>query len=108
MAVIGLLTVLAWYSHANGAATLPLPAVAAPPVQPSSAPPPEAESVRVEHQLVQASLFVPLARPRFAHAAVTRRADVRRDPHRFVARASRALMGDGRYRPEPFPRPAMR
>ena len=116
VAVIGLLTVLAWYSH--GAVTAPLPVVAAPPVQPAAAPPAEAESVRVEsvrvesvrveHELVEARLFVPLARPRVVLAAASRRAEARRDPPRFAVRASRALVGDGRYVPQPFPRPATR
>jgi hypothetical protein len=69
----------------------------------------EAPSVRLEHELVE---VVPLAAsPPAARAvvhAVDKRAKRSTQPEHFVARARRALMGDGRYRPEPFPRPATR
>ena len=117
MAVIGLLLVLAWNRHAIGAATAPLPAISAPSV-PAAAPtasesparPAPADSVRVEYELVQARTRT-VAAPvpaRVTLASQPRRAGVRSDSRRFVVRASRAIVGDGRYRPEPFPRPAAR
>ena len=68
-------------------------------------------SVLVEHQLVEAR-----ERPREALAPLRRQAvparpsalrfAVRRDPPAGIAaRAGRLLLGDGRFRPEPFPRP---
>jgi hypothetical protein len=70
----------------------------------------EAPSVRVEHELIEVPLRLPqppAARTVATHA-VDRRARHSPQPEHFVARARRALFGDGRYRPEPFPRPATR
>jgi hypothetical protein len=68
--------------------------------------------IRIEHQLIRVTAPVqPKRRP--ARAAMTRLAALdklkkpgqraRRDA--LVVRAGRLLMGNGRYRPEPFPRP---
>lgn len=67
--------------------------------------------VRIEHQLVEA-----LERPRIAIAPRRRQALPARPsavklavrsarPAGLAARAGRMLLGDGRFRPEPFPRP---
>ena len=67
----------------------------------------DAPAVRIEHQLIRAT---PPARvrPRVpVVSAVNRLASRTVEAPRsqsFVARASRVLTGDGRYRPEPFPR----
>jgi hypothetical protein len=74
-------------------------------------PPAEAaSSVRVEHQLIQiVPPPAPAVRARPVAPASNRRADSRKPaPDHLVVRARRALVGDGRYRPEPFPRPALR
>ena len=68
-------------------------------------------SVRIEHQLVEA-----LERPGVAIAPRQRRAmparpsavqfaDRSARPAGLATRAGRLLLGDGRFRPEPFPRP---
>jgi hypothetical protein len=62
----------------------------------------------VEHELVQARIVASAAPTRAALVSHTRRAEPRRDSRRLVVRASRMIVGDGRYRPEPFPRPATR
>jgi hypothetical protein len=62
------------------------------------------DSVRLRHELIE--IKVPARatpRPRAVRPPRGPRAEARR-PH-FVERARRALVGDGRYRPEPFPRP---
>jgi hypothetical protein len=70
-----------------------------------------AESVRIEHRFVEvASRPAPL-RTRSAavvHAVNSRAGAPQGASQRFISRASRALLGDGRYRPQPFPRPAAR
>lgn len=63
-----------------------------------------ADSVRLRHELIE--IRIPARAtpgPRAATPPRSPRAEVRR-PH-FVERARRVLVGDGRYRPEPFPRP---
>ncbi len=65
--------------------------------------------VRIEHQLIHVG--EPPAPPRRPiTAAVNRFAGVRKPAERarqdaLMVRAGRLIMGDGRYRPEPFPRP---
>ena len=65
--------------------------------------------IRIEHQLIH--VIEPPAPPRRpAAAAVNRLASVTKPVQRarqdtLVVKASRLIMGDGRYRPEPFPRP---
>jgi hypothetical protein len=65
--------------------------------------------VRVEHQLIHVmESSAPVRRP--TAAGVNRLASVRKPVQRarsegLVARAGRLLAGNGRYRPEPFPRP---
>jgi hypothetical protein len=79
-------------------------------VKESQEPPPDTPSVRVEHRLIQiVPQPAPIFRPRPAAPAANRRAETRKpESDHLVARARRALVGDGRYRPEPFPRPALR
>ena len=87
----------------------PLPAqVGTPPPRPVvSAPALPLPSVKLEHQLIE------IRPPRRARPDVQIRRDIpatrlataapdRRDT--LVARAGRAFLGDGRFRPEPFPR----
>jgi hypothetical protein len=65
--------------------------------------------VRVEHQFVHVQ---PLPAAPHLRVAVRRTAPLpaarRQDAARRMTRARRILVGDGRYRPEPFPRPAAR
>ena len=79
--------------------TAPLPAVSQP--LPASVAP----SVRIEHELVR----LPKPAPRAARPSAwrsTRMAMVQPPEGRapLIVRASRALVGDGRFKPEPFPR----
>jgi hypothetical protein len=65
--------------------------------------------IRIEHQLIHVVEAPPPPR-RPAAAALNRLASVRKPVQRarqetLVVRAGRLLMGDGRFRPEPFPRP---
>jgi hypothetical protein len=91
-----------------GAAILLWPSTAESPV--SAAPPIEPAGVTVEHQLIRvgAAAHAPRAKPRPVRAG-TRLAFTK--PSQPVvakslgARAGRLLLGDGRHRPEPFPRP---
>jgi hypothetical protein len=88
------LAVLLWPSRAES----PVHAVASAPAD-----------ITIEHQLIQVTeSATPRRRP--PTAAVSRVAAVRKPGQRsrreaLVVRAGRLLMGDGRYRPEPFPRP---
>jgi hypothetical protein len=80
-------------------------------VKESLEPPAEvAPSVRIEHRLIQiVPLPTPTLRARPVVPAVNRVTDSRKpESNHLVARARRALVGDGRYRPEPFPRPGLR
>ena len=68
-------------------------------------------SVTIEHQLVDAVELParPVLTPRRRAPLPTRRAAVQfaaaaSRPVGFAARAGRIFFGDGRYRPEPFPR----
>ena len=77
----------------------PRPAVAAP----QSVPP--APSVRVEHELIRLPnpQAPKVSRPRgWRSTRLALSAAEARPP--LIVRARRALVGDGRYRPEPFPR----
>ena len=68
-----------------------------------------APSVRVEHELIAVTpLPTPSPRPRAVVNAVDARQRRTAGPSDFVSRARRALIGDGRYRPQPFPRPSTR
>ena len=80
----------------------------APPAAAASDPPPEARSVRVEHEFIALSdSVVPAEKTdrivpaRMSVAPVRRRPGAA--PSTFAQKARRALLGDGRYRPEPFP-----
>lgn len=71
---------------------------------------PAPPSVRVQHEYIQASP-APMAPPspsRRARPSRTAPLEPRKasSSPQFVERARRAILGDGRYRPEPFPRPA--
>jgi hypothetical protein len=65
--------------------------------------------VRIEHQLIR---VVETAAPRRPTAPPVSRLAVARKPLQrardaaLVVKAGRLIMGDGKYRPEPFPRPA--
>jgi hypothetical protein len=112
--IITKLIVPATVISATAAAILLWPAAAESPVAAMPAAP--ANAVRVEHELVVVPKAPPavkqLVRPRMPRrgAPAVRLASVPK-PLRpasspgFVARAGRTLLGDGEYRPEPFPRP---
>jgi hypothetical protein len=70
------------------------------------------DAVRVEHELVSAAiehehvpetLLAEVQRPRRV-ATRSRTRPARPDARGAMTRAQRFLLGDGRYRPEPFPR----
>jgi hypothetical protein len=77
----------------------------------SAAPDAEQQTVRVEHEFVSLPASpVPLADAAPAGnveraAVVPPRRAVPPAPRTAGNKAKRALLGDGRYRPEPFPRP---
>ena len=64
--------------------------------------------VQIEHQLIRVAEPRPVPR-RATSTAVNRLSSVRKPEQirqdGFVARAGRLIVGNGRYRPEPFPRP---
>jgi hypothetical protein len=72
--------------------------------QATSVPPP---TIRVVHQLVQVPVFTSPVRTRTPPPPPIRRARIEGNPEpaRLASRARRVLLGDGHYRPEPFPRP---
>jgi hypothetical protein len=76
--------------------------VAAPMSQLESASP----SVRIEHELVRLPTPRPprLSRPAQWRATRLAAAEPADPPAPLLVRARRALVGDGRYKPEPFPR----
>jgi hypothetical protein len=91
-----------------GAVALLWPSPADSPVR--TAIPAEPAPVRIEHQLIRINPPPPPQRPRPRVAyLVNRLADGKTPPappsRGLVVRAGRMLVGDGRYRPEPFPRP---
>ena len=81
----------------------------------TQAPAPESDRVRIEHQIVQIPVIPAAATPSVKKAAARRtvnpapvvrtrlaRSD-RKDP--FLNRAVQRIVGNGRYTPQPFPRP---
>jgi hypothetical protein len=66
------------------------------------------DSVRIEHELigVRAPKRPKVRAPRLSPLPAVRQAQT--GSRNVVARASRVLVGNGRYRPEPFPRPGSR
>ena len=75
----------------------------------------DSDSVQVVYDLIhvtpaptRAAPQPPKAAPAVRKAAVQRAedSDRRPDSSRLIARASRVLLGDGRHRPQPFPKPA--
>ena len=82
------------------------PTAVSPVVAPQISPEPAGPSVRVEHQLVR----LPKPRPQHINRPPqwrsTRLAAAEPSESRpaLILRARRALVGDGRYKPEPFPR----
>ena len=104
-----------WIVLTLAAVALLWPATAESPVGAATAAmaPAQAAAVTVEHELVRVSAArsrAPAPRRRPTPAAVRLTAGPGRPlkPAGFALRAGRALMGDGRYRPEPFPRPGRR
>lgn len=98
VSLTSLLCLLPSLGEAPPAATSEVPA----PASTSAAP-----AVRIQHEIVTVPYAVPRARTiapggrfRSARALPRRPTDVT-----AVARARRMLLGDGTYRPEPFPRP---
>lgn len=92
------------------AATPAMESPAGPGAALSPAPDGFADSVVVEHELIEVrprAVRQP-APPRPRPAAVARTTDValRGERTSLVDRTRRAIVGDGRYRPEPFPRPS--
>jgi hypothetical protein len=87
-----------------------LPALAETPmVKPPPAPAlNEAPAVRVVHELVGASVLIERPIEPVERRAAARRAPAAPSRHTqqpgFVARARQVLLGDGRHRPQPFPR----
>jgi hypothetical protein len=93
---------------AGGALLWPQPAIA-----PISAHQSPVDTVQVEHEVIHVTPSqnrVPPAPARISRSASVRVAAARKPadrpaPQGIVSRARRALLGDGRYRPDPFPRP---
>ena len=77
----------------------------------SPEPEPEMQSVRVEHEFITVADTVTAAEQtdrvmppaRLHSASFSRRPPLAPSPRTFAQKARRALLGDGRYRPEPFP-----
>jgi hypothetical protein len=82
------------------------PQTAAPAATAAKLPPAPKPSVTVEHQLIQVEpMPPPKPAPRLRRALPSTRlayGPTRQDT--LVSRARRAVLGDGRFRPEPFPR----
>ena len=107
-----------WIVLMLAAVALLWPATAESPVGAAAAPlaPAQAAAVTVEHELVVVSPAPPLAAtpPRRSAPPASPAVRLTAGPGRalkpagFAVRAGRALVGDGRYRPEPFPRPGRR
>jgi len=105
-----------WIVLTLAAVALLWPATAESPVGAATAPVASAQAaaVTVEHELVLASAATSMAaaprrRPASTAVRLAAAAPARSlKPAGFAVRAGRALMGDGRYRPEPFPRPGRR
>lgn len=84
-----------------------------PAIAPISAQQPPADRVRIEHELLRVVPLIGSRPPRPARAsrpaavkvAGAQGEDIRSQPRGLVGRARRVLFGDGRYRPEPFPKP---
>jgi hypothetical protein len=89
-----------------------LPAVADSPrtEAPAGSYPPDRSVVRVEHELVPVTVIEETVAPETVVAKKPARQRVRRlaprhtRPDGFTSRARLLLVGNGRYRPEPFPR----
>jgi hypothetical protein len=88
-----------------------LPAVADSPRReaPAGSHPPDRSVVRVEHELVPVTVIEETVAPaaagrKPAGQRVRRLAPRNTRPDGFTSRARQLLVGNGRYRPEPFPR----
>lgn len=94
---LGTLVVLAaFHPQADSPATV---AEALPPA-------PEPPGVRIEHELVAASVIA-TTEPAPRQAAIPPKKPVEQPhtrPNGFLSKAGRLILGDGRHRPEPFPR----
>jgi len=73
---------------------------------PETAPALTAPSVRVQHELVRLPKPAPRVNRPPWRSTRTALANPPYGRAPLLVRASRALVGDGRYRPEPFPRPS--
>lgn len=110
VAVVAVIVVLSRLDAVPMAADIPVgPASAASPARTASPAAPEARpEVRIEHQVIEVptpAAPAPILRAVAPARSVSARAG-REGSAPFVSRARRVLVGDGRYRPEPFPRPA--
>jgi hypothetical protein len=68
-------------------------------------PPAPLPSVTLAHDFVRVSAAVVAPPARRARTTARTRETATKPARRLLARAGRALLGDGRHRPEPFPRP---
>jgi len=94
---------------ALAAAALFWPSTAESPVSAAAQDGSTPEKVTIEHHLVHVPIVSATRlppRPRLSSAnRLASRNNAAERPQNLVTRAGRALLGDGRYRPEPFPRP---
>jgi hypothetical protein len=68
------------------------------------------DAVRIEREIIRVKpspQAVPSTRSASGRFVPTERDPRAAESQTFVVRARRALVGDGRYRPEPFPRPSV-
>ena len=75
--------------------------------QPIAQPTTSPDRVEVQQQIVKAVEATPVRRAERPAATIARRAVLKQNPAgpiTFMQRAARTLVGDGRHRPEPFPR----
>jgi hypothetical protein len=76
------------------------------PLRASQAPvPAPLPSVTIEHDFVRIAPTTRMGAPYRKIAAPAKRPPAPRVSNSLLARAARAVLGDGRHRPEPFPRP---
>jgi len=108
--IAGLIAVLSRVGAAPAPPATAVPVAPVPMTTEAATPAFPPASVRIEHQLidVQPAAARPPQWRSVARAQNSRPYGRRADPGPFVSRARRVLVGDGRYRPEPFPRPLTR
>jgi hypothetical protein len=102
-------TVMFWPSTAES----PIVAATVSP-SPVVAPTTDVKDVRVEHELIRVTQrttlppqtrFRPVRTPAISAKAPEATAPEMKKPEGIAGRAARAFLGDGRNRPQPFPRP---